>query len=262
MLELIPNLTTTLFMIINFLITAYVLGRFVFRPLMAQAQERTARREELLEEAREERQETAALREEWESRVSQAEEQAASIVEEAQEDAERERKAVLQEAEEEVERILAEAYTDAARVRQQAVEEFHREMLDAILDISGMVIRQVAPEEVHRSLVQQLSDRIWEMGRSEMERVESLRRSLGERTPTAHVMTARSLSQELRSTLARTFTALADRNVNLDIEVDPDLVAGARVRLGDLVVDNSIAGELHALEGDAERALRERLSHE
>ena len=66
----------------------------------------------------------------------------------------------------------------------------------------------------------------------------------------------------VRSTLARTFSALADRNVNLDIDIDPALVAGARVRLGDLVIDNSLSGELNALETGVERDLRERLSDE
>ncbi len=262
MLQLIPNPWTLLFQVVNFLIFAYVLTRFVFRPLIAKAEARAEEREALFEEARQVREESQELRETWEARVEQAEEEAASIIEEAQQKAEKEREAVLQEAQEEVERIMVEAHADAARMRQQALEEFREELIAAVLDVSGVVIRQLAPDTLHAGMVQQLSDRIWEMGRSEMGRVEDFRRSLGERTPTAHVKTAHSLSQELRGNLARTLSALADRNVNLEIEVDPGLVAGVRLRLGDLVIENSIAGELNALENEVSTALRERLEND
>jgi F0F1-type ATP synthase delta subunit len=110
--------------------------------------------------------------------------------------------------------------------------------------------------------VQQLSDRIWELGRSEMERVETFRRSLGDRTPTAYVTTARPLSPEQQGLLARTFTALADRHVNLELKTDPALAAGIRVRLGDTIVDHSIAGQLADLRESVSTALKERMAHE
>ncbi|HEC33912.1 MAG TPA: hypothetical protein ENI37_04275, partial [Chloroflexi bacterium] len=77
---------------------------------------------------------------------------------------------------------------------------------------------------VHDSLVQQLSDRIWELGRSEMERVETFRRSLGDRAPTAYVTTARPLSPEQQGLLARTFTALTMAEYFRDHERRPVLI--------------------------------------
>jgi F-type H+-transporting ATPase subunit delta len=111
-------------------------------------------------------------------------------------------------------------------------------------------------------LVQQLSDRIWEMGRSEMQQVETLRRALGDREPTVYVTTARALSPQQQGLLARTFSALADRNVNLDIKVDAALAGGVRVRLGDMVVDNTIADRLAALRESITQALEERMTGE
>jgi F-type H+-transporting ATPase subunit b len=253
---------TIVFQIINFLVLAAVLYYLLFRPVMRGVKERAAEKERLARELAQEREEAARLRTELEARLAHAGEEAAAIVVTAQEQAEVERKALLQETQAEVERFLVEAHADAQRLRQQTVDDSHADLLDAILEISGGVIGRAAPPEVHDALVQQLCDRIWELGRSEMDRVETFRRSLGDRTPMAYVTTARPLSPEQQGLLARTFTALADRHVNLELKTDPALAAGIRVRLGDTIVDHSIAGQLADLRESVSTALKERVAHE
>jgi F-type H+-transporting ATPase subunit b len=261
-MSLIPSIPTVVFESLNFLVLAGLLYFFLFKPMMANIEARAEEKREMLAQIKEQREEVADLRARWEERISSAEDEAASIVSEARGKAEAERETILKEAEEEVEQILGEAHQDAKRLREQAVEEFHSKVLDAILDVSALVINQLAPEEMHTSMVKDLVGRIWEMGRSEMERVEAFRRSLGDRAPTAHVTSARSLSPELRGELARTLAALADRNVDLDIAVKPELAVGVQVRLGDIVVENTIASQMDDLKDDVKDALAERLSYE
>ena len=201
-------------------------------------------------------------RAELQERLSRLEEEEASFVALAREKAEAERVALREEAQREVEQILAEAQADAYRVRSQAVEAFHQDLVDAILDISGTVIRDTAPEDVHNTLVRQLSERIWELGRTDIERVDAFRSSLGEREPTAHVTTARSMTFDQQGLIARTFTALADRHVDMEVQVDPKLVAGMRVRIGDIIVDSSIAGQMQELRDMALQALKEQIEDE
>ena len=252
------DIWTVTFQIINFLVLAALLYYFLFRPVMRGMEERAAEKERLARQVAEGQQEAEKLRAELEARLANAGEESAVIVTTAREQAETERTALLEEARAEVERILVEAHTDAHRLRQQAVDDFHEELLDTILEISGWVIGRAAPPEVHDALVQQLSDRIWELGRGEMERVEAFRRALGDRAPTVYVTTARPLSPEQQGLLARTFTALADRHVNLELKTDPALAAGIRARLGDTLVDNSIGGQLADLRESVSATLKER----
>ncbi|HEY89298.1 MAG TPA: hypothetical protein G4N98_06140 [Thermoflexia bacterium] len=261
-MDLIPNLTTVIFEIANFLILAYLLSRFLFKPTLKNIRARAEEKARLLAQAHADQEEAAALRATWQSKLAGATEQAAVLMTEAQKEAEGEHTAIIHAAEEEAERILVEAYADAAQVHRQAAEKFQDELLTVVLDISGAVIYRLSPEGLHDTMVKQLSQRIWEMGRNEMERVETFRNSLGDRVPTAHVTTARPLTPELQGTLARTFAALADRNVDLDVKVDPDLAGGVRVRLGDIVVDNSVAGQLTELRAGVAESLQEQLSHE
>ena len=63
----------------------------------------------------------------------------------------------------------------------------------------------------------------------------------------ARVQTARELSAEqverLKSALARRLGA----DVELEVELNPDLIGGVVVRVGDLLLDGSLRTQLHSL---------------
>lgn len=260
MLEL--DLVTVLWQVVNFLILAVALYFILFKPAMRGIKTRAEERQREVRQLEEDRIEVAELRTALESRLSSAEEEAEDVISRARNQADVERAALIQEAQAEVERLLTEAQMDAYRLKRQAVEEFHDELLEAVLDVSGLVIGRVAPDELHGSLVQQLCDSVWELGQNDMRRVEVLRRSLGERTPTVVARTAQALSPEQQGLVVRTFSALADRSVNIDLKVEPALGLGMQVRLGDLVVDNTIAGRLDELRESVVDALQERITNE
>jgi F0F1-type ATP synthase delta subunit len=93
-----------------------------------------------------------------------------------------------------------------------------------------------------------------------MQQVDVLRRSLGNRDPIVTVETAFPLNPEQQRTLMNTFTALADRNVKVEMTILPELSAGMRVRIGDLIIDNTISAQLVKLEGDVKKSLQEKLT--
>jgi len=250
------DLATVVFQVINFVVLAVILNRFLFRPVLRKAAERAAERERLARELAEERQAVAALRADLEATQVRLEEEKDKCVARIHEEAESDRLELLKEARSEAEQMLVEAQADAYRARQQAMDEFHEELVTAIVAISGTITARNAPPAVHDALVQGLSDRIRELGRAEMERVEAVRRSLGDRDAVAFVTSARELSGEQQALLARTLTALADRHVNIELNIAPELVAGLKVRLGDTVIDHSLAGQLEELRQQASAALR------
>ena len=256
------NLATIAFQLVNFLVFAALLYYFLFRPVRRRIRERAAERERLTRQIEEEREEVEEMRAELEARLADAEKEADRVINRAQEKAREEREALLEEAQDEVGRILAEARADAQQVRHQAMEEFHDDLLDAIIQLSGHALDEVVPPETHHRLVEQLNDRIWELGRSEMDRVETLRLSLGDREPTAHIVSAQELKADQQAELASTLAALADRHVDLQVRVDPDLIAGLRVRLEDVVIDNSLRSSLRDLRDEVSQALEERMEDE
>ncbi len=95
-----------------------------------------------------------------------------------------------------------------------------------------------------------------------MRQVQTIRDSLSERTPTVHVVSAKDLNPDQQRSLVRTFSALADSNVNMEIEVNPNLISGLRVRIGDLIVENTLAMALDELRTDVRHSLEESINVE
>nr|MBC7244447.1 F0F1 ATP synthase subunit delta [Chloroflexota bacterium] len=253
------DLATIVFQVINFLVLAVVLNRFVFQPVLRQAAQRAEERERLMKEIAEERHRVAVLRTELEQRQTEIDEEIDKILAKARERAEAESQELLQQTHAEVEQMLVEAQADVYRLKQQAMDEFHEQLVEAILEISANVTARVAPPEVQDALIDGLVERIREMGRTEMDRVDAIRRALSTREPIAYVSSARELSVEQQGQLARILTALADRLVSIQLSIDPALVAGIQVRLGDMVMDHSLAGQLQELREQVSKALREQV---
>jgi F-type H+-transporting ATPase subunit delta len=63
----------------------------------------------------------------------------------------------------------------------------------------------------------------------------------------AQVQTARPVDDELLATLARALGRRLGKQVDVSAEVRPELIGGARVLVGDRVLDASLAGQLAAL---------------
>jgi F-type H+-transporting ATPase subunit b len=183
---------TILFEIVNFLALLALLNWFVFRPVMERVQRRAEEKARILHEADEDRQKAAEARERVEERLANVEEEGAGIITEARENAQKERRAILEDAERDAREIQRQAEADARRLKRQTLADFHDQLRDTILGVSGQVIHNVAPDELHRAMVQALNDRVWQMGQKDMQRVETIRRSLGERSPTAEVGRPRS----------------------------------------------------------------------
>ena len=60
----------------------------------------------------------------------------------------------------------------------------------------------------------------------------------------AEVRTAAPLTDEQESRLVAALRRLYDRDVQLQVEIDPSLVGGLVVRIGDEIIDGSVARRL------------------
>jgi len=74
-----------------------------------------------------------------------------------------------------------------------------------------------------------------------------LHRAEAERTIDAEVISAYPLSETQQNLLAEKLKQRLGRNVNLVAKVDSNLLGGAIVRAGDLVIDGSVSGQIDKL---------------
>jgi F-type H+-transporting ATPase subunit b len=254
------SIPTIVWEIVNFLALSIALYFLLFRNVMKRVEERTNEKNRLLEEIKENRAETEKIRADIEDRLSNLEAETTEIVTKAQIQVDAEREDAIRKMQKEAERILNQALDEADQLKKETMASFYQQAVEAVLDVSRKVIHQAAPNEMHDKLVGDLIKQVWEMGKSGMQQVDVLRRSLGNRDPIVTVETAFPLNPEQQRTLMNTFTALADRNVKVEMTILPELSAGMRVRIGDLIIDNTISAQLVKLEGDVKKSLQEKLT--
>ena len=257
MLEL--DLSTLLFQIVNFLILAVVLGKFIFKPARRLMHQRTAELKTTLDQAAQDRNEADALHGRLAARLKGVEEEAKRIVRQAREESEQQAWGILRQAQAEADALRAETRAECAQERAQAVAENYDEMLDTIVELAALSLQGVATQSIHDDLVARLVAHIWELGRTDRQRVEAYRRMMAERQPVARVHTPLLLSEEQQHTLADTLSALVNRTLTLTIETDPTLIAGLKVRLGDSIVDHSLQRQLLDLRDELGSELERRL---
>jgi F0F1-type ATP synthase membrane subunit b/b' len=256
------NFTTVIWQIINFLALAAALYFLLFKAVMRVVEKRTEEKNRLINELKEKNIEVDRMRAELEEQLAQADEMVNEIVENAEKQIQKNHDRMLERARQETEVILGEAYSEAQAIQQQSMEAFYERVLDTIIDIGGKVIGKAAPTELNEIFVREINDTLWDLGRGNIRQVQTLRDSLGDRKPTVYVNTAHELTPEQQRQLVRTFSALANRNVTVEIEIDPSLVMGTRIRIGDMIVENSVAARLNDLRDEVREHLSEWMPNE
>ena len=256
------DLVTILAEIINFLILAAALYFLLFKPTVKRINQRAAEKDALLSEIQEKAAEVEQKRIEIENQLATIDAEIETRLEAAYQQAKKESTSLLEMTQKEAEKILAEAENEAEKRQLQEITEIQENLVGTILNISGRILQKSTPDGTHSKLIEDLNAEIWDLGKSDMRQVRNIRDSLVEQTPTVYITTAKVLSPEQQRSLVRTFGALADRNISMDIEVDPELIAGVRARIGDLVVENSLAVELNELKSEVVSALKESVNVE
>ena len=255
------DLTTILFQFINFAILAVALYFLLFKGALKSSREARELKHQQEKELNDHLAESEKLKQDLAKEYQQIDEKAREIIELEREKFKKEAKGILAKAEEQAEQIRLRAVEEAKILQQKSFADYHEQIIDTVIESSRILLNQTAPEEIHHSLVKQMNERIWELGRKEMQTVETIRKSLKDREPLVELVTAKPLTVEEQGTLVRTLSALADRNVRLEARVDPNLTAGLRIRLGDLIFDNSYQAKLMTLREEIKKEF-DRLSSE
>lgn len=256
------DLVTIVAEILNFLVLAVALYFLLFKPMMKRINQRAEEKEKHYQEAIDKELSAEEKLNTIEERLSNLDSEIEARLESAFHKAQSERESLLKATQEEAEKILSEAENEASKRQKQEMGELQERLVDTIMDISSQILTKTSPDNIHEKLVEDLNHEIWDMGKNDMRQVRTIRDSLAERTPTVHVVSAKELSPDQQRSLVRTFSALADSNVNMEIEIDPQLISGIRVRIGDLVVENTLSMELEELKGEVVKSLEESVNVE
>jgi len=245
------NFTTILFQFINFIILAVALYFLLFKNVLSSVKQRKERLEEIEQATIRNFEESEKAKIDLQKQMENAQAQIDGRIAQAKSELEVSRYQIIDATKIDAEKIIKQAFESAELEQKRSIENFHDELSTSIMEIVKQIFNNHSPDVIHNSLVEQTNKRIWELGKKEMDRVETIRRSLKDREPALSVETAFPLSKEQQANIVRTFSALADKNVKIDTILKKDLGSGVRIRLGDFIINNSLDALLDVIEKEA-----------
>jgi len=246
MLEI--DITTIIFQIINFLVLVAALYFLLFRNIINRAESRKQEMEKIRREILNDLKNAERMKNDMELEIQNIDARIEEAFNKAKNDLEEIRNQVLNETREQAEQTLKQSHESYRLAKEQSIEDLQDEIIKTSLNLSKTLLQKVSSEEMHEFLVKEINDRVLEFGRKEMSRVQTIRTSLTDREPVLFIETPKPLDKNMQASIIRNFSALADRNVRLDISQDASLICGVRVRLGDYIIDNSLKSKLNEMD--------------
>lgn len=154
------NLGLVVWTWVLFLITLLILVWKVFPAISGGLEERHARIQGAIDEAREAREEAQALRVEQRKALDAARDEAQAMIDKARAAAENVKKELLAETKREQEALLADARREIEQDRQKLREEVRRDAVDISLAAAERLIRKRLDADENRRLVEQFLSEI------------------------------------------------------------------------------------------------------
>ncbi len=148
--------------ILNLFLQAFLIKKFLFKPINEVLQKRREAADAQIREAQEAKSEADAIKSEYEQNMAVAREQANEIVARAQKTASDQSDEILAKASEEARAIRAKAQADIEQERKNAVSEMKNEISNVAMDIAGKVIEREISAEDHRKLIEEFIENVGE----------------------------------------------------------------------------------------------------
>jgi F-type H+-transporting ATPase subunit b len=234
------NLGTFLFQLVNFIVLVYILHRLLYRPLHDAVDRRAGEIARARAEAEAAHQEARAVEQRLETRLGEIERERQDTLRQARAQAEAERGKILSEADQAVKRRHAELDQELERDRAEAVRALEAELVASAVGIADRLLRTAAGRSLDERLMERLVETLRDLPQDDRERL----RHDGCSEDAAVVETAAGGNGPILKQLEATLADLTGRPVALTVRTVPELIGGARLRLGGHVWDATLADRL------------------
>ena len=233
------NLTLLVAQIFNFIILFLILSAVAYKPMVKFLDGRREKIAQGLEDARKAEERLANIEKDYQSRMDAARADAQKMAAEITANAEKNAAAIVSKANEDVSKIKVTALEEAEAERNKALADLRSQVVTLSMAAANRLIGASMDEKRQRALVDEFFSGVRE---GKIVLLESGARLEGAK---AEVTSALPLALDeqvaIRADLATRGT------LNVDFKVDPKILGGLVVRVGDRVVDASVSGQLDSL---------------
>lgn len=248
------NWFTVAAQIVNFLILAALLKRFLYGPIVAAMSAREGRIAAQLTEAQQKRQaaeqEEASLR----RKIREIEEQRQEMLNEAGRQAVAHKKELFSQARQEVEQIRQKWAASLKRERETFLQNLKQRLAQEVIAISRRALQEMGNLELEQCLTEVFLDRLRQLAPEDQTAIrESVKETGGELV----ITTAFELSEEIRQTIAAQVQEQFGRDLALRFATSGELLAGIELLTSSRKLAWSLGSFLDSLEEDLTQAFQE-----
>ena len=239
------NWTTFSLEVINFLVLAWILAHFFYRPVMRVIAERQARIQASLDEADQRHREAEALKAKYEGRLSESERERETARATLRQEIEAERAKAIEELHGEIEQTREKERVIDERRGEDTRRRAEQAALLQGASFTARLLTRLANPEFEARLIELFLQDLAELPE---ERIAALRQG-GEGEDTKHGATIESaypLAARQRTVLTDRLGKLLGGAVDCHFAERPELIAGLRVTVGPWVLRANLHDELAA----------------
>ncbi len=234
------NLGYLLIQILMFAITVVVLRAWVFKPILGLLDKRRKAIAQGLEDARVAAEARANAEREAEHIVADAQAKAAQIIRESTERAENAAVEIKAANEAEVNRMREIALAEIEQERNRILSEVRGQVAALAVAAAQKLVGEMIDERRHRALLEEFFSGVKD-GKVTILADATANASVAE------VTSALPLTQAEQELVMKDLMTRSGGKATVNFRVDPSILGGLVVRLGDKVMDGSVAGQLQSL---------------
>ncbi len=225
-----------------FFIIMLLLRMWAWDPIVEFLQRRREKLAKALEDARVAAEARANAEAEAERILSEARAKAEEIINEARQRAEEVARQLREQAEAEVARLREQAQAEMEAERNRILAELRQQIAALAVAAAEKIIGEALDEARQKALLQEFFSGIREGKVAILEEVDGV-----EAVEKVEVITAVPLSDEEKATFQKALEEKLGGPVTVEFRVDPKILGGVVLRIGDRVLDASVARQLRAL---------------
>lgn len=147
------SVSTIIWSILNFVILAAILSKFLFKPIIASLDQRAELIKNNIENAQKDKEEAANLKEEYVQQLQNAQIEAQQIVVTAKKSAEETKNQIIDEAKEGASKIKEKAFKEIEEEKQAAILELKGEVSTLSIMLAEKIIGRSLNPEDHKKLM-------------------------------------------------------------------------------------------------------------
>jgi F0F1-type ATP synthase membrane subunit b/b' len=236
--------TKLLFQIMNLAVMVLILYRLFFKSVLRALDKRSKSATSALDKVERQEREAAETYAQYQERLAQIKEAIASMRQESKEALWRTRKHVLAETRHEIETMQAKAEQRIKETHQREIFKYQCQLGRLVTTLSERLVSEAGGDLFQKACIEQFIEHLSVLQADEYHSADLAgeEQLVPVRLLSAYVLDEASIAQ-----LEEQAQKMVGSPVRVTCQVDPALIAGATMYIGDMVIDGSVAGALHGL---------------